>query len=93
MPKDHFGRDLEMVFFFAVLGRLLSRSAWGRAFVCTVDDLSRRLIQQAVFKGVLGVVLLPVGQYGLFFALLPVGQYGLFFALLPVGQYGLKLRF
>ena len=58
-----------MVFFFAVLGRLLSRSAWGRAFVCTVDDLSRRLIQQAVFKGVLGVVLLPVGQYGLLVAL------------------------
>ena len=46
-----------MVFFFAVLGRLLSRSAWGRAFVCTVDDLSRRPIQQAVFKGVLGVAL------------------------------------
>ena len=56
-------------FFFAVLGRLLSRSAWGRAFVCTADDLSRRPIQQAVFKGLLGVALLPNGQYGLLVAL------------------------
>ena len=94
-----------MVFFFAVLGRLLSRSAWGRAFVCTVDDLSRRLIQQAVFKGVLGVALLPNGQYGLLVALfrfrsiralgrpislsLNTGSWSPYFAF---AQYGLWLR-
>ena len=92
-------------FFFAVLGRLLSRSAWGRAFVCTADDLSRRLIQQAVFKGVLGGALLPNGQYGLLVALfrfrsiralgrpislsLNTGSWSPYFAF---AQYGLHLR-
>ena len=94
-----------MVFFFAVLGRLLSRSAWGRAFVCTADDLSRRPIQQAVFKGLLGVALfrfrsiralgrpislsLNTGSWSPYFAF---AQYGLWSPYFAFAQYGLHLR-